>query len=147
MYSEKFKASLQLVTKNREQNAAYEPQRMSAEQKEDILKKYHPDHREDKFEYLKTGKNKGEKVPTELCGMLCAHSRVSGKKIDLDDPDYDVDVLIIGGGGAGASAAIEADEAGASVLVVTKLRMGDANTMMAAYRRLTSRTIHPRYIL
>ncbi|MBQ7699813.1 MAG: FAD-binding protein [Clostridia bacterium] len=131
MYSEKFKASLQLVTKSREQNAAYEPQRMSAEQKEDILKKYHPDHREDKFAELKTGKNKGEKVPTELCGMLCAHSRTAGKNIDLDDPDYDVDVLIIGGGGAGASAAIEADEAGASVLVVTKLRMGDANTMMA----------------
>ena len=41
------------------------------------------------------------------------------------------DVLIIGGGGAGCSAAIEADNAGAKVMVVTKLRMGDANTMMA----------------
>ena len=41
------------------------------------------------------------------------------------------DVLIIGGGGAGCSAAIEADKAGAKVMVVTKLRMGDANTMMA----------------
>jgi len=40
-------------------------------------------------------------------------------------------VLIIGGGGAGASAAIEAHRAGAKVMVVTKLRMGDANTMMA----------------
>ncbi len=131
MYSDKFKASLQLLTNNREQNAAYEPQRMSAEQKEEILKKYHPDHREDKFASLKVGKNKGDKVPAELCGMLCAHSRIKDKKIDLQNPDYDVDVLIIGGGGAGASAAIEADNAGASVLVVTKLRMGDANTMMA----------------
>ena len=51
--------------------------------------------------------------------------------IDLSKPDYDVDVLIIGGGGAGASAAIEADKAGANVMIVTKLRMGDANTMMA----------------
>ena len=131
MYSEKFKASLDLLTKNRERNTAYEPQRMSAEQKEEILKKYHPDHREDKFAALKVGKNKGCKVPTELCDMLCAHSRVSGKNTDLQNPDYDVDVLIIGGGGAGASAAIEADNVGASVLVVTKLRMGDANTMMA----------------
>ena len=40
-------------------------------------------------------------------------------------------VLVIGGGGAGCSAAIEADKAGAKVMVVTKLRMGDANTMMA----------------
>ena len=42
-----------------------------------------------------------------------------------------MDVLIIGGGGAGASAAIEADNGGAKVLMVTKLRIGDANTMMA----------------
>ena len=42
-----------------------------------------------------------------------------------------MDVLVIGGGGAGASAAIEANEAGANVMIVTKLRIGDANTMMA----------------
>ena len=42
-----------------------------------------------------------------------------------------MDVLIIGGGGAGASAAIEADAAGAKAMIVTKLRNGDANTMMA----------------
>ena len=38
---------------------------------------------------------------------------------------------ISGGGVPGASAAIEADEAGANVMIVTKLRIGDANTMMA----------------
>ena len=56
---------------------------------------------------------------------------MADKTIDLSKPDFDVDVLVIGGGGAGTSAAIEADEAGAKVMVVTKLRMGDANTMMA----------------
>ena len=40
-------------------------------------------------------------------------------------------MLIIGGGGAGAAAAIEAAGKNANVMVVTKLRMGDANTMMA----------------
>ena len=44
---------------------------------------------------------------------------------------YDADVVVIGGGGSGASAAIEAHEAGANVMIVTKLRIGDANTMMA----------------
>ncbi len=39
--------------------------------------------------------------------------------------------LIIGGGGAGSSCAIEAHNAGANVMIVTKLRIGDANTMMA----------------
>lgn len=52
-------------------------------------------------------------------------------EIDLSKPDYDVDVLVIGGGGAGSSAAIEAHEGGANVMIVTKLRIGDANTMMA----------------
>ena len=48
--------------------------------KEEILKKYHPDHREDKFATLKVGKNKGDKVPAELAGMLCAHSRIKGER-------------------------------------------------------------------
>ena len=51
--------------------------------------------------------------------------------VTLAEPDYDTDVLIIGGGGAGCAAAIEAHNNGAKVTVVTKLRMGDANTMMA----------------
>ena len=70
-------------------------------------------------------------VPKELCALLEAHSRIAAEDVDLDDIRYDVDVLIIGGGGAGASAAIEADNAGAKTMIVTKLRMGDANTMMA----------------
>ena len=45
--------------------------------------------------------------------------------------DYDAEVLVIGGGGAGSSAALEAHAAGADVMMVTKLRIGDANTMMA----------------
>jgi succinate dehydrogenase/fumarate reductase flavoprotein subunit len=53
------------------------------------------------------------------------------EKIDLTKIDYDVDVLVIGGGGAGSSCAIEAHNAGADVMIVTKLRIGDANTMMA----------------
>jgi succinate dehydrogenase/fumarate reductase flavoprotein subunit len=40
-------------------------------------------------------------------------------------------VLVIGGGGAGAAAALLADDGGAKVTLATKLRFGDANTMMA----------------
>ena len=80
---------------------------------------------------LKIGPNKGEKVPKELAALLQANSRVKGLDLDLGHIAYDVDVLIIGGGGAGASAAIEAAGGGANAMVVTKLRMGDANTMMA----------------
>jgi succinate dehydrogenase/fumarate reductase flavoprotein subunit len=45
--------------------------------------------------------------------------------------DYETQVLVIGSGGAGLAAAITAQENGADVLLATKLRMGDSNTIMA----------------
>ena len=131
MYSEKFQASIAAVEAARKNNIALEPERMTAKQKEDLLSAFHPDYKSDEFVTLNVGSNKGEKVPVELAEILQAHSRISAEDIDLENPDYETDVLIIGGGGAGTSAAIEANEAGADVLIVTKLRMGDANTMMA----------------
>jgi len=131
MYSEQFRESLALVEAAREKNIAIEPIRMTAEQKEKVLSSFHPDYKEDEFSVLTIGPNKGDKVPKELALLLQAHSRISADSICLDNPDYETDVLVIGGGGAGASAAIEAHEAGANVMLVTKLRMGDANTMMA----------------
>ena len=131
MYAENFQKSLALVEAAREKNIALEPVRMTAEQKETLLATFHPDYKADEFVTLTVGPNKGDKVPTELGDILQAHSRITADSVDLTAPDYDVDVLVIGGGGAGTSAAIEAHEAGANVMIVTKLRMGDANTMMA----------------
>ena len=131
MYSEKFQKSLAAVEAAREANIALEPRRMTAQEKTDLLAAYHPDYKQDEFEVLQIGPNKGDKVPKELAKTLQAHSRITADCVDLETPDYDVDVLVIGGGGAGASAAIEAHESGANVMIVTKLRIGDANTMMA----------------
>ena len=131
MYSEQFKDSLALVEAARDKNISIEPVRMTAEQKENVLASFHPDYKVDEFSVLEIGPNKGDKVPKELAEILQAHSRITKESVNLDSPDYETDVLVIGGGGAGASAAIEAHEAGADVMVVTKLRMGDANTMMA----------------
>lgn len=131
MYNEEMKESMKKVAAHREANAVLEPRRMTADEKEKLLATYHPDYKQSEFTTLSIGPNKGEKVPLELAALLQAHSRIKNKKINLDKVDYDVDVLIIGGGGAGASAAIEADNNGASTMIVTKLRIGDANTMMA----------------
>ena len=131
MYSEQFQESLKAVEAARAANVAYEPARMTAQEKDDLLAAYHPDYKKSEFATLKVGPNKGESVPHELCELLQSHSRISADDVDLNDVRYDVDVLIIGGGGAGASAAIEANNAGANVMIVTKLRIGDANTMMA----------------
>ena len=132
MYTKEMLESIKKVEANRAANAALEPRRMTAEEKDELLRAYHPDYKEGaEFVDLQIGPNKGDKVPKELGALLQGHSRIKAAEIDLSHPDYDADVLIIGGGGAGASAAIEADNAGAKVMIVTKLRMGDANTMMA----------------
>jgi succinate dehydrogenase / fumarate reductase flavoprotein subunit len=96
-----------------------------------MLRAHHPDYRESAKRKLSVGPNKGETVPNELADLLEAPSRIDAKTIDLDAIDFDADVLVIGGGGAGSAAALVASEAGADVLIVTKLRHGDANTMMA----------------
>ena len=131
MYTEEMLESIKLVEAAREANAAMEPRRMSAEEKDQVLKENHPDYRADQFDTLSVGPNKGERAPKELVKLLQSDSRLKDHLPDLSCPDYETDVLIIGGGGAGASAAIEADEAGQRVMMVTKLRIGDANTMMA----------------
>lgn len=105
--------------------------RMTMDERDEVLKKFHPDFIEEGFRKLTIGPNKGDKVPHELADQIEARSRIEGLKFDLEKIDYDVDVLVVGGGGAGASAALMAQEQGANVLLVTKLRFGDANTIMA----------------
>ena len=128
---DRFNELAKVVAAKRAENAPMEPRRMTADEKDALLAEFHPDYKQGEFTVLEVGSNKGEKVPTQLAALLQAHSRINPDKVDLSKPDYETDVLIIGGGGAGASAAIEADDAGIKAMIVTKLRIGDANTMMA----------------
>jgi succinate dehydrogenase/fumarate reductase flavoprotein subunit len=131
MYTGEMLDSMKKVETTRKERIGFEPKRMAEEEKKSLLTKYHPDYKDDGFTVLQVGPNKGDKVPVELAELIQANSLIKNVDIDLASVDYDVDILIIGGGGAGASAAIEAHENGANVMIVTKLRMGDANTMMA----------------
>lgn len=130
-YTEEQLVSMKKVEQSRAERMKTLFPRMSAQEKETVLKENHPDYIESAYENLKVGPNKGDKVLHELADLLQGEPRVSSLKIDLDNPNYDVDVLVIGGGGAGSSAAITAHALGANVMMVTKLRIGDANTMMA----------------
>ena len=130
-YPENMMESIKKVEATRAQRMATEPRRLTADEKDALLKKFHPDYNPDAFAEIKVGANKGQKAPLQLAEMLHSTSRLIKDKVDITKVDYDVDVLVIGGGGAGSSCAIEANKAGANVMIVTKLRIGDANTMMA----------------
>ena len=130
-YTEEQLVSMKKVEATREKRLTSLFPRMAAEEKQQVLKENHPDFIDSAYETLKVGKNKGDKVLHELADLLQGKPRVSDMEINLSSPDYDVDVLVIGGGGAGASAAITAHSMGSKVMMVTKLRIGDSNTMMA----------------
>jgi succinate dehydrogenase / fumarate reductase flavoprotein subunit/L-aspartate oxidase len=104
---------------------------LSLKEREERLRKYHPDFIEGARKEIRVGPNKGYAISPEIVALLEAKSRVNPDTIDLTKIAYETDVLIIGGGGAGTAAALTAQENGAKVLIATKLRHGDANTMMA----------------
>jgi len=104
---------------------------MSLEERDAILKKHHPDYQPVGRRALRAGPNRGYTILEEFADVLEARSRVDPDVVDLSAPAIDTDVLIIGGGGAGTAAALLAEEEGARVVLATKLRHGDANTMMA----------------
>ena len=120
------------VEASRASRVGVEFPRMTMDERTDVLRNFHPDYNEDGFRELKVGVNKGSRLTNEMADTFESWSLLRDVDIDLTaKPDYDVDVLIIGGGGAGASAALEAHAAGSKVMIATKLRFGDANTMMA----------------
>jgi len=104
---------------------------LSLKEREERLRKYHPDYMEGARKEIRVGVNKGYAVYPEIVNLLEARSRVNPDRVNLNKIDYVTDILILGGGGAGTAAAITAQEKGVKVLLATKLRHGDANTMMA----------------
>ncbi len=105
--------------------------RMTPEERQEVLHNYHPDYIEEAFRALQVGVNQGDKVPLELADLVEAPSLLKDFDLEQREYDYDVEVLVLGGGGAGSAAALEAQAGGAEVLLATKLRLGDANTVMA----------------
>lgn len=137
MYPDYMNESLKKVTQTRNERfelaksgkPVFPP--MSAEEREEVLNKFHPDYKPESRRKIRIGPNKGESLTTEVAEMLESHSRIKPELFDLTHADYETDLLIVGGGGAGCAAAIIAMENGANSIISTKLRLGDANSMMS----------------
>jgi succinate dehydrogenase/fumarate reductase flavoprotein subunit len=105
--------------------------KLTLEEKQELLHAHHPDFVEGRMRPLAVGASQGLRMPVELADVIEGRSHLDPEAFEVREPDLDVDVLVIGGGGAGTAAALTAREHGVRVTLVTKLRHGDANTMMA----------------
>jgi len=133
-YPEYMLETIETVENTRDRRLKETFQLMRLEEREEILKKFHPDYKKEAKRPIKVGPNKGDLMPHEVANLLEAHPLIKPEDIDLSKPDFNVDVLIIGGGGAGMTAALWANYSGMdaeNILIVQKLRLGDSNSIMS----------------
>jgi len=131
MYPEQLLENISLLDKTRDFRLNESFPALSEEKKKDLLETFHPDFKSAAFRTLRVGVNKGDRTVHEIADLLEAFSSFDYKEIDFENPDIETDVLVLGGGGAGITAALFAESAGAKVVLATKLRLGNSNTIMA----------------
>jgi len=133
-YPDYMMKSIKKVEEKRKRNMSKPVKPLSMGDREKILNEFHPDYMKNTKRKVKVGVDKGNLLYNGIVDLLEAKSILKTKDVDLSKIDYDIDLLIIGGGGAGTVAALFAHENGVKkdkILIVTKLRHGDANSMMA----------------
>ncbi|MBF0625161.1 MAG: FAD-binding protein [Magnetococcales bacterium] len=135
-FPEPLRSSARLVEATRDQRLARSRRgeafpTLSLAERQAWVEDFHPDHQEGGRRELRVGGAAGTVLPVELADLLEAWPHPAVRIGPIPEPDLIADVLILGGGGAGTAAAIAAAEAGAKVVIATKLRQGDSNTLMA----------------
>ncbi len=130
-YPIEIESSVKKVEASRGQRLGQSFPRLGFAEKAKLLETYHPDFRMAEKKEIRIGPNQGGMAPKELVALLESPSRLNPDAVDLKKIDYETDVLVIGAGGAGVTTALFAKENGADVLLATKLRLGDSNTVMA----------------
>ena len=121
--------SKQAIIKNRDERTDQKLPLLSLDKQDALISTFHPDSKKSAYRELKIGPNAGDRTVHELADLIESDSPIPDS-LNLT-PKILTDVLIIGAGGAGSTAALIAADAGADVVIVTKLRMGDSNTVMA----------------
>jgi len=123
------KASLDKVERTRAERMSQSVPSIRDDDAQNLIKEYHPDFVGSERK-IHVGPNAdSDAFPVELADLLESDSPVP--KDFKPNVDIETDVLILGGGGAGVTAALGLADSGLTVHLATKLRLGDANTVMA----------------
>ncbi len=133
-YTEEMRKSIENVNQTRSKRRDQIIADLTLDERKKVLDQFHPDYNPKYKRDIAWGSNKGDNVPNEVADMLEAYPTVDPNDINLGEIDYDVGVLIIGAGGAGTNAALWSYYNGVpkeEILMVTKLRFGDCNSIMA----------------
>ena len=75
-FTEDMLKSMAKVEATRAQRLHASIERFTAEEKDELLKEFHPDYSSKGFKVLEVGPNKGQKVPVELAQLLEGKSRL-----------------------------------------------------------------------
>ena len=75
-YSRDMLESMRRVEATRPSRLTEKHPRLTPEEKEDLLKKFHPDYRSDTMRPVKVGPNAGDRMPHEVADILEARSRI-----------------------------------------------------------------------
>ncbi|KPK76818.1 MAG: fumarate reductase [Phycisphaerae bacterium SM23_30] len=132
-YPEEIFQLIPKVHETRSWRAENIPAAMTKEERQEVLK-IHPDWAPGGKRKIVVGPNQGDIAPREVVDLLEAYPLIEKQEVDLSIPDYQVDIMVLGGGLAGTAACIWAHEMGIDkdkILLVNKLRHGDANSIMA----------------
>lgn len=123
------KASLDKVEQTRAERLTQSAPVVNDDAAQKLIQEYHPDYVGNERK-IHVGPNAdSDAFPIELADLLESDSPVP--KDFQPKVDIETDVLILGGGGAGVTAAMGLADSGLQVHLATKLRLGDANTVMA----------------
>ncbi len=135
-YPESMRPSLYKLAQSRSQRLHSFFPELTAKDKASLLKKFHPDFIPHIKRNLCVGVNAGDNVAQEIAHLLESPSQLTSQKahaaLAANQEPIKTDILIIGSGGAGLAAALWLKKhTSLRVLISTKLRTMDSNTVMA----------------
>ena len=84
-YPENMMESIKKVEATRAERMATEPRRLTADEKDALLKEFHPDYNPDAFAQIKVGANKGQKTDKRFCHIINVLAGLHGNQFVLPD--------------------------------------------------------------